>query len=82
MQNIPRKFLLAAGGLLALIMLSVLLLWAFADSEIFKSRLEAYASQVLGMELTVDGPVRILLSSKPGLRLEDIHVGTNFRVEP
>ena len=74
MQNIPRKILLAAGGLLALIMLSAILLWAFAGSELFKKRIEAYASQVLGMELTVDGPARILVSSKPGLRLEDIHV--------
>jgi uncharacterized protein involved in outer membrane biogenesis len=74
MQNMPRKFLLAAGGLLALIMLSALLLWAFVSSGIFKKRIEGYASQVLGMELTVDGPIRILVSSKPGLRLEDIHL--------
>jgi uncharacterized protein involved in outer membrane biogenesis len=74
MQNKARSFLLAAGGLLALIVLLTLLAWAFVHSELFKNRIEGFASQVMGMELKVNGPVRTLLFPVPGLRLEDIHM--------
>ena len=74
MQNTARRFLLAAGGLLALAVLLALLAWAFVNSALFKSRIERSASQVAGIQMRVDGPVRILLFPAPGLRLEDIHI--------
>ena len=64
-------FLVVAGGLLALVFLLALLAWAFVGSESFKNRIVGAASQIVGMELTVDGPVGIRLFPPVGLRLED-----------
>ena len=72
MQNTARKFLIVAGGLLTLIFLLTILAWGFVGSESFKTRIVGAASQVVGMKLTVDGPVGIRLFPAPGLRLEDI----------
>lgn len=74
MKNKSGRFLLAAGGLVALILLVTLLAWAFVNSESFKSRIEASVSQTLRMAFKIDDPARILLFPNPGLRLADIRV--------
>ncbi len=72
MQNTARISLIVAGGLLTLMFLLILLSWVFVGSESFKTRIVGVASQVVGTELIVDGPVGTRLFPAPGLRLEDI----------
>jgi len=74
MFNIIRKFLLVAGGLLALAGLLALIALSVADPQKYRHRIEQVLSQVTGMQVEVKGPTRILLLPAPGLRLEDFHV--------
>jgi AsmA protein len=74
MQRTTRMFLLVAGGLLALVVLLTLLAWTFVDSEWFRHCIERTVSRAAGMELKIDGPVRIGLLPAPGLRMEDLHL--------
>jgi uncharacterized protein involved in outer membrane biogenesis len=74
MQRTTRMFLLVAAGLLALMVLLTLLAWTFVASEWFRHRIERAVSRAAGMELKIDGPVRIGLLPAPELRMEDLHM--------
>lgn len=73
-HNITRKFLFAACGLLALAGLLTLLIWLFVDSKPLGSRIAQVASQVTGMEVKTNGPVKIRVFPSPGLNLEDLRI--------
>lgn len=66
--------LFAIGGLVALLVFVALALLVFVDANAYKSRLEAVASESLGMEVRVDGQMEI--GFFPGLlvTLEDVHI--------
>jgi uncharacterized protein involved in outer membrane biogenesis len=74
MSRIARISLLAVGGLVALAALMMLLAWVFLDSESVRYRIERTASQVMGMELKVDGPIRIRVFPAPRVGLADVHM--------
>lgn len=74
MSRIVRISLLAVGGLSALAALLVILAWAFLDSESVRDRVERTASRVMGMELKIDGPVRIRVFPAPRVGLADVHI--------
>jgi AsmA protein len=74
MQYRARRFFLATGGLLVLIVLVTVIVRVFVNSESLKNRIEKSASQVMGMEVRVEGPIRILLLPAPGLRFHDLQV--------
>ncbi len=77
MRRKARIFLFVTGGLLSLIVLLALFVWAFVNSGLFKSRIEDTVSRVLGMELKIEDQVRILLFPAPGLRLGTFHIRSN-----
>ncbi|MFN2349913.1 MAG: AsmA family protein [Thioalkalivibrio sp.] len=73
MSRAVRFLLFAVAGLSGLIGLVILLapLWlgpALAD------RIERAASEAMGMDFKVDGPIRIRLIPGPGVSLTDVHV--------
>jgi AsmA protein len=74
MPRIARISLLAVGGLVALAALLILFAWVFLDSESVRYKIERTASQVMGMELKVDGPVRIRMFPAPRVGLADVHI--------
>ena len=66
--------LFAVGGFAGLLVLVALALLLFVDVNAYKPRLEAAASETLGMEVSVDG--RLGVGFFPGLHvtLEDAHI--------
>jgi AsmA protein len=66
--------LFAVGGFVGLLVLAALVLLFFVDANTYKPRLEAAASKVLGMEVSVDG--RLGIGFFPGLQLTlaDAHI--------
>ena len=60
--------LLALGALAGVVVLGALALLAFVDIDDFKPRVESAASSAFGMEVTVEGPLRI--GFLPGLHVE------------
>jgi uncharacterized protein involved in outer membrane biogenesis len=59
--------LLALGALAGIVVLGALAMLAFVDVDTFKPRVESAASSALGMEVTVEGPLR--LGFLPGLHV-------------
>lgn len=74
MSRIVRISLLAVGGLVALAALLMLIAWVFLDSESVRDRIEQTASETMGMEVEVVGPVRAHVFPTPGVGLADVHV--------
>jgi len=74
MSKSRKIILVAAGGLAALLILVATALLVFIDVNSYKPRLEAAASDALGMDVRIGGRVGIGLF--PGLRvtLEDLHI--------
>src|SRR3989338_8651541 len=71
----PLKIILfAVGGLVVLLVLVAVALFLFVDTNAYKPRLEAAASEALGME--VRGGGRLGIGFFPGLHvtLEDAHI--------
>jgi AsmA protein len=70
MHRIPRALkilLFALGALAGVLLLAVLAVLAFVDVESYKPEVESAASGALGMEVTVEGPLRI--GFLPGLHV-------------
>jgi uncharacterized protein involved in outer membrane biogenesis len=67
MRKIIRYLLLVMSGIFALAVLLALLVWLFADFEFLGQRIQDSASRSSGMEVRLDGPVRISLWPGPGL---------------
>jgi AsmA protein len=77
MGRIPRTLkigLFAFGGMAGLLMLAVLAAVLLVDVNAYKPHVEAVASKALGMNVTVEGPLRI--GFIPGLHvtLENVHI--------
>ncbi|MDH3383910.1 MAG: AsmA family protein [Deltaproteobacteria bacterium] len=66
--------LFAAGGLIALLLLTVVALLLFVDGNAHKPRLEATASDALGMEVRIGGRLGIGLFPGFHVKLEDVSI--------
>lgn len=70
-----RRFLLfAAIGSVALLVLVAAALLLFVDANVLKGRLEAAASEAVGMEFNVGGRLRLGFFPRAHVTLEDVHV--------
>lgn len=74
MSKTTKIILFSIGGFAALLVLVVVSVLLFADANAYKSRLEAAASEALGMEVRIGG--RLAIGFFPGLlvTLEDVHI--------
>lgn len=69
------KFILfAAGGLVGLIVLFAAAMFLFVDANAYKPRLEAAASEALGMEVGVGGRIGVGFFLGLSVTLEDVHI--------
>lgn len=75
MSRTPRIIFFAVIGLVGLLVLGAVALLLFVDADVYKARLEATASEALGMEVRIGG--RLGIAFFPGLlvTLEDVHIG-------
>lgn len=70
-----RRFLvLAAIGSVALLVLVTAALLLLVDANVFKGRLEAAASEAVGMEFNVGGRLRLGFFPGAHVTLEDVHI--------
>jgi uncharacterized protein involved in outer membrane biogenesis len=74
MANKWKIALFAAGGLFALLLLAVVAIFLFADVNAHKPRLEAAASDALGMEVRIGGRMGIGLFPGFHVTLEDVRI--------
>ena len=65
---------LALGGVLALLVVASVSLLLFVDADAFRPRLEAAASETLGMEVEVGGASGISLLPRLALTLDEVYV--------
>lgn len=74
MSKAPKYVLFAVGGFAALLILVAAVAFLLANAYVSKGRLEAAASEALGMEFSIGG--RLGTAFFPGLRvtLEDVHI--------
>src|SRR5450759_269231 len=77
MVRVPKALkilLFALGGVVGVSLLAALAVTALVDSDAYKSRAEAAASDALGMNVTVEGQLRI--GVVPGLHvtLENVRI--------
>jgi hypothetical protein len=79
MRKITRNILVVISGIFALAVLFILFVWFFADFEFLGQRIQATASRSTGMEVRIDGPVRISLWPGSVLRLEDVKIRNGDR---
>jgi len=71
----PLKIILfAVGGLVVLLVLVAVALLLFVDANAYKSRLEAAASEALGMEVRVGGRVGIGFFPGVDITLQDVNI--------
>jgi AsmA protein len=72
----PLKIILmAASGLIVLLVFVAGTLLLFVDADTYKPRLEAAASRALGMDVRVGGQMGIDLFPGLHITLEDVHIG-------
>ena len=71
MSKSPKIILGALAGLVILIAVALLF---FVDANVYKPRLEAAASEVLGMEVKVGGRMGIGFFPSPSVTLEEVHI--------
>src|ERR1017187_5665924 len=67
-------FLFALGGLVGVLLLAALAVMFLADSDAYKPRVEAAASDALGMNVTVEGRLRIDFIPGLHIRLENVRI--------
>jgi uncharacterized protein involved in outer membrane biogenesis len=66
--------ILVIGGFVTLLLLVASALFLFVDDEAYKSRIEAAASEALGMEVVVDGRLRIGIFPGMHVTLNQVHI--------
>ncbi|MHB1144358.1 MAG: AsmA family protein [Thiobacillus sp.] len=64
----------AAGAIIGLIVLAAIALFFFLDVNAYKSRIEAAASDITGMEVSIGGRLGIGFFPNPLVTLEDVHI--------
>jgi uncharacterized protein involved in outer membrane biogenesis len=74
MSKSLKIILLAVSGFVGLLVFIAVALILFVDANAYKSRLEATASGALGMEVSVDGQLRIGFFPGVHVTLEDVHI--------
>jgi uncharacterized protein involved in outer membrane biogenesis len=77
MARIPRAlkiFLLALGALAGIVLLAALAVVLLVDVDAFRPRVEAAASDALGMNVTVEGRLRVRLSTGLQVALENVRI--------
>lgn len=74
MSKLTKITLIAIGGLVGLLALSVVALLVFVNPNAYKPQLEAAASRGLGMEVKVEGPLGISLFPGLSVTLQDVHI--------
>ncbi len=80
MSKSLKIILLAASGLVGLLVLLAVALFLFVDANAYKPRLEAAASDALGMEVRVDGQLGIGFFPGLDLTLKDVHISNRGMV--
>lgn len=70
-----RIFLFIASGLVVLLVFVAVALFLFVDADAYRPRLEAAASQALGMEVRVGGRLGIDIFPGLCLTMENVHIG-------
>jgi len=79
MRKTTRYILLVISGIFVLAVLLILFVWLFADFELLRQRIQTTASRSTGMEVRIDGPVRISLWPGSVLRLKDVKIRNGDR---
>jgi AsmA protein len=77
MVGIPKAlkiFLFALGGLVGILLLAALAVMLLVDSDAYKSRAEAAASDASGMNVTVEGRLRIGVVPRLHVTLENVRI--------
>jgi uncharacterized protein involved in outer membrane biogenesis len=74
MSATKRKVLFVSGGIIALFILTIIALVIFVDLGAYKPRIEAAASDVMGMEVRINGKIGIGLFPGLSVLLKDISV--------
>lgn len=77
MVRIPkaiRIFLFALGGLAGVLLLAALAVLLFVDVDAYKPRVEAAASKAFGMDVTVEGRLRIGYIPRLHVTLENVRI--------
>src|SRR5438477_8231090 len=67
-----RTILIACAGLLAALVLALAVFLATFDANQYKGVIEAKARDATGRELAIKGPIRLSLSPRPTLVVEDL----------
>lgn len=72
-----RRTKLIIGALIGLLLLGVAAVAAlyFVDPSVFRGQLEARASELLGWQFQINGPIRLERSMRPRIIIEDITIG-------
>jgi len=65
---------IVAGAVLAVLVLAVVGLAAYARTDAFHAKMQVAASRGMGMQVSLDGPLRIGLLPSPNITLYDVHV--------
>jgi uncharacterized protein involved in outer membrane biogenesis len=74
MSKSLKSILFAIVGIIGLVVLITVALFFFVDTSVYKPRLERVASEALGMEVRVDGRLRIGFFPGLRIRLDDVHI--------
>jgi uncharacterized protein involved in outer membrane biogenesis len=74
MSATMRKVLFVSGGIVALFILTIIALVLFVDLSAYKPRIEAAASDIMGMEVRINGKIGIGLFPGFNVLLKDVSV--------
>jgi uncharacterized protein involved in outer membrane biogenesis len=74
MSATKRNVLFVSGGIITLFILTIIALVVFVDLGAYKPRIEAAASDVMGMEVRINGKIGIGLFPGFSVLLKDISV--------
>jgi hypothetical protein len=67
-----KKILLVSGCIVALLILVIIALVLFINVNVYKPRIEAAASDAIGMDFKIGGAMRIVLLPRFGISLENV----------
>jgi uncharacterized protein involved in outer membrane biogenesis len=74
MSATKRNVLFVSGGIITLFVLAIITLVLFVDLSAYKPRIEAAASDVMGMEVRINGKIGIVFSPGFNVLLKDISI--------
>ena len=74
MSKSLKSILFAIVGIIGLLVLIIVALFFFVDTSVYKLRLERVASETLGMEVRVNGRLRIGFFPGLHITLDDVHI--------